>query len=339
MTPATGKTKVLYIGGYSRSGSTLLLRLLGEQPGFAAVGELFDVWERSYIQNQLCGCGLGFRECDFWIQVTAEAFGCKPDEVPAGRLNQTRSRIQGHSRIPALWLPRFRSPRYRRELSDYAALLEQMYASVRNVTDSEVVVDSSKVPQYAWVLAEAEGIELHMVHLVRDSRATAFSWQRQRVRPEITTSRTYMDRHSVVRSASEWNAFNYLLRSRRNAYASYTLIKYEDLVADPSGELQRVIDALGGGIVSVSQGNDEQVSLKPSHTAAGNPGRFETGEVRISLDSEWIQAMPGASRQIVTALTAPSLARYHYPLLLRRAARTGTLAESRQALFSMRQSR
>jgi len=339
MTRAAGKTKVLYIGGYSRSGSTLLLRLLGEQRGFAAVGELFDVWERSYIQDQLCGCGLGFRECDFWIQVTAGAFGCKPDEVPAEELNQIRSRVQGHGRIPALWLPRFRSPGHQRELSDYAALLERMYASVRNVTDSEVVVDSSKVPQYAWVLSEAEGIELHMVHLVRDSRATAFSWQRQRLRPEITTSRTYMDRHPVVRSALEWNAFNYLLRSRRNAYASYTLIKYEDLVADPNGELQRVIDALGGGIVSISQGNDEQVSLKPSHTAAGNPGRFETGEVTISLDSEWMHAMRGASRLIVTALTAPSLVRYHYPLLLRRAARTGTLAGSRQAPLTMRQSR
>jgi hypothetical protein len=325
MTRATGKTKVLYIGGYSRSGSTLLLRLLGEQPGFSAIGELFDVWDRSYIQDQLCGCGLGFRECGFWIQVTAEAFGCKPDELPAGQLNQTRSRVQGHSRIPALWLPRFRPPRYQRELSDYAALLERIYASVRNITDSEVVMDSSKVPQYAWVLAEAEGIELHMVHLVRDSRATAFSWQRQRLRPEITTSRTYMDRHPVVRSALEWDAFNYLLRSRQNTYASYTLIKYEDLVADPRGELQKVIDALGGGIVSVSQGNDEQISLKPSHTAAGNPGRFEIGDIRISLDSEWMHAMRGASRLAVTALTAPSLARYHYPLLSRRTARTGAL--------------
>lgn len=325
MTLAAGKTKVLYIGGYSRSGSTLLLRLLGEQPGFAAVGELFEVWERSYIQDQLCGCGRGFRECDFWIQVTAEAFGCKPDEVPAGRLNQIRSRVQGHSRIPALWLPRFRSPGYQRELNDYAALLERMYAAVRDVTDSNVVVDSSKIPQYAWVLAEAEGIELHMVHLVRDSRATAFSWQRQRVRPEITASRTYMDRHRVARSALEWDVFNYLLRSRRNSYASYTLIKYEDLVADPNGELQRVLDALGGGIVSVSQGKDEPISLRSSHTAAGNPGRFEIGEVKISLDSEWMHAMRGASRLIVTGLTAPSLARYHYPLLLRRAARTGAL--------------
>ena len=75
--------KILYIGGYSRSGTTLLLRLLGELPGMVAVGELFDVWDRSYRQNQLCGCGTAFHECDFWREVTLKAFGCEPADLPA----------------------------------------------------------------------------------------------------------------------------------------------------------------------------------------------------------------------------------------------------------------
>ncbi|HEV2474304.1 MAG TPA: hypothetical protein VGS41_16625, partial [Chthonomonadales bacterium] len=178
--------KILYIGGYSRSGSTLLLRLLGEQPGVVAVGELFDVWERSFSENQLCGCGKGFRQCDFWTRVTVEAFRCQPDEVPAARFSLTRSRVQVYRRIPALWQRWLRSAAYQRELGDYAAVLEDLYVAVQKVSGSEIIVDSSKVPQYAWVLAEARGIELHMVHLVRDSRATAFSWQRHRIRPEIT---------------------------------------------------------------------------------------------------------------------------------------------------------
>jgi hypothetical protein len=313
-----GKTTVLYIGGYSRSGSTLLLRLLGEHRGFVAVGELFDVWERSYIQNQLCGCGRSFRECEFWTDVTVEAFGCKPSEVCASELNQIRSQVQGHNRIPMLWRPELRSPGYQRRLRDYAAVLDRVYAAMRNVAGSTVIVDSSKVPQYAWVLAEAKGIELHVVHLVRDSRATAFSWQRRRLRPEITSRRAYMDRHSVVRSASEWNVFNYLLHSRRKAYASYTVIRYEDLVADHHGELKRIISAIGGGIQLEEQTDGASVNLGLSHTASGNPGRFMVGEVRISNDTEWMHAMPAASRLIVTGLTAPSLARYHYPLLIRR---------------------
>lgn len=318
------KTKILYIGGYSRSGSTLLLRLLAEQPHVVAVGELFDVWERSYTQNQLCGCGQSFRECEFWIQVTAEAFGCKPDDVPATQLNQARARVQGHSRLPVLWLPYLRWPKYRKEFREYGLLLRRMYEGIQAVARSDVIIDSSKVPQFAWILAETEGIELHMVHLIRDSRATAFSWQRQRLRPEIISKRTYMDRHSFARSATEWNMFNFLLRSRSNSYASYTVIKYEDLVTNPHRELQKVRKALGAlDEVGQSVGSqaDGSVSLRVSHTASGNPGRFQTGEVAISLDSEWMSAMPRLARLIVTALTAPSLARYHYPLLVRRAAK------------------
>jgi hypothetical protein len=319
MTGAAGKTTVLYIGGYSRSGSTLLLRLLGEHRGFVAVGELFDVWERSYIQNQLCGCGKSFRECDFWTDVTVEAFGCKPGEVPASELNQIRSEVQGHNRIPMLWRPELRSPGYQRKLRDYAAVLDRVYAAMGNVADSTVIVDSSKVPQYAWVLAEAEGIELHVVHLVRDSRATAFSWQRQRLRPEITSRRTYMDKHSVVRSATEWNIFNYLLHSRRKAYASYTVIRYEDLVTDHHSEIKKIISAVCGENHLAEEPDGASVNLGTSHTASGNPGRFLVGETKISVDAEWMHAMPTASRLIVTGLTAPSLARYHYPLLVGRA--------------------
>lgn len=310
----TDRVKVLYIGGYSRSGSTLLLRLLGEQPNVVAVGELFDVWDRSYSQNQLCGCGSGFCQCAFWTQVTVEAFGCQPDKVPAARLNQRRSRVQGYRRIPALWQRGLRSPSYRRELRAYAAVLQNMYVAVRKVSGSQIIVDSSKVPQYAWVLAEAEGIELHVIHLVRDSRATAFSWQRQKIRPEITARRTYMDRHSMVRSAVEWNAFNYLLRSRRRTYASYTVIKYEDLVADPRGELQKVFGAIGRGSVPLAVEAPDSISLGLSHTASGNPARFKIGEVGISLDAEWMHAMRGSHRRLVTAFTAPGLVRYGYPV-------------------------
>lgn len=314
----SGKTKVLYIGGYSRSGSTLLLRLLGELPGFIAVGELFDIWERSYIENQLCGCGKGFNQCEFWSEVTAKVFGCKPEDVPATRLNKQRSEVQGYKRIPALWLPAFRSRKYRHELHDYAALLQRLYEAVNSVAGSHIIVDSSKVPQYAWILAEAAGIELHMVHLIRDSRATAFSWQRQRVRPEVTSRKAYMDRHSIARSAIEWNLFNYLVRSRSRRYASYTVMRYEDLVGNCAVELQRVADAMGEALPHLQDQYGPSLTLGFSHTASGNPSRFEGGEIRLSRDEEWINAMRGRARLVVTVLTALGLARYGYPLLARR---------------------
>ena len=62
-------TGVLFIVGASRSGSTLLERLLNELPGVMSVGELQRVWRRGFVENQLCSCGQPFHDCPFWGEV------------------------------------------------------------------------------------------------------------------------------------------------------------------------------------------------------------------------------------------------------------------------------
>jgi len=83
------RARIVFIGGYARTGSTLLDRLLGEIDGFASFGELRHVWRRCFIDNQLCGCGRPFRECPFWTAAVDEAFGgfggVDPEAVDAAR--------------------------------------------------------------------------------------------------------------------------------------------------------------------------------------------------------------------------------------------------------------
>lgn len=305
--------RLIYIGGYSRSGSTLLLRLLGEVPELHAVGELFDLWQRSYIENQLCGCGELFRDCEFWREVTRRAFGANPEEIDSQHLQAMRARVQGHIHIPQLWAPKLRSPRYREQLRDYVGKLSQVYQAIQTVSGAKYIVDSSKIPQFAWLLAEMPETEVHLVHLVRDSRATAYSWQRRRLRPEISWKVQHMDRHSLTRSALEWDLFNLMLRSRRRALASYTLLRYEDLVRDPGYQLERIAASIGenwsGPADLIAQG---KLNLRVSHTASGNPARFKTGETEVRPDDEWIRSMRSSKKALVSALTVGGLARYGY---------------------------
>jgi hypothetical protein len=67
--------KVAFIGGWGRSGSTLLASMLGEVPRMTPVGELRYIWERGLHDDELCGCGERFGECPFWQAVGREAFG------------------------------------------------------------------------------------------------------------------------------------------------------------------------------------------------------------------------------------------------------------------------
>jgi hypothetical protein len=307
-------TRVLYIGGYGRSGTTLLLRLLGEMPGVVAVGELFDIWDRSYRQNQLCGCGVAFHDCPFWTDVTREAFGCLPADLPAERYQALSQQARGTASVVRLWLPFLRSRRYRRRLTAYARVLDRLYGAIGDVSRARFIVDSSKEPHQAWVLREAPGIELHVVHQVRDSRAVAFSWRRHKVRPEIHWRAQEMDRHTVARSAIEWDIHNFLVSTRRSSLASYILVRYEDLVARPDIVLTTIARAIGetwdvGKLVGA-----HDLTLRPSHTASGNPSRFSVGSVSIRTDDEWIDNMRREDRILSTAITAPGLLRYGYPL-------------------------
>lgn len=305
--------RVIYIGGYSRSGSTLLLRMLGEVPGLIAVGELFDLWQRSYVENQLCGCGEVFRDCSFWTEVTTNAFGSRPEEIPSESLQALRAKVQGTLHIPQLWIPQLRNRGYKSRLDEYVGVLSLLYQAINKVSNAKYIVDSSKVPQFAWLLGEMPDTELHMIHLVRDSRATAYSWQRRRLRPEIAWKVQHMDRHSLLRSALEWDLFNLMLRSRRHSLASYTLVRYEDLVRDPAHQLERIAASIGEDWSTPAEvAANGTLNLHVSHTASGNPSRFKSGETAVRPDNEWVRSMRADKKALVSVLTVGGLARYGY---------------------------
>jgi hypothetical protein len=309
------KIKVLYIGGYSRSGSTLLLRVMAEAHGVVAVGELVNIWSRAFEGNQLCGCGQPFRRCPFWSEVSHAAFGITSDEVPAKDLGRLQREVHEYPGYLKLWLPTLRTASYQRALDEYSGIIGSLYRAIAEVSGSRLIIDSSKLPQFARMLSEVPSIELHLVHLVRDSRGTAFSWRRPKVRTEIHWSRQEMKRYSVVRSAAEWDAYNILLSLDRNRPQSYALLRYEDLVRAPGKTLAILAENAGEhAIASELCLTRDEVALNISHTVSGNPSRFISGITQITSDEEWQNSMPPAERLITTAMTAPLLYRYGYPI-------------------------
>lgn len=308
-------TKVLYIGGYSRSGSTLLLRVMAEAPGVVAVGELVNIWSRGYVDNQLCGCGEPFLQCPFWNDVSREAFGRASDDVPAHDVLRLQRRVHEFPGYLALWIPPLRRGGYRAALSEYCGVLTSLYRAIASVSGCPLVVDSSKLPQYARLLSEVPDLDLHVVHLVRDSRGSAFSWTRPKVRTEIHWSRQEMERYSVVRSSAEWDAYNVLLSIDHNRPNSYMVMRYEDLVAQPGERLAVLAEHIGEpDIATQLRTTRHEVALAVSHTVSGNPSRFVSGETRISDDDEWRRAMPRRQKAAVTTMTAPLLLRYGYQI-------------------------
>lgn len=310
---STNAIPVLFIAGAGRSGSTLLDRVIGTHEGFCSMGELYFIWERSFGQNQLCGCGLPFHECSFWEEVSRKAFGVSTDGVDDTTAIRLKEYI-GWKRY-LRWLALSRShARYQSALLTYGGLLERLYGGILSASGARVIVDSSKDPVHGLILAQMPGFELHVVHLVRDPRAVAFSWRRSRRRPEIHWEAQDMPRESILTSAIRWSGQNALAELLGRSAQSYSRLRYEDFVAAPSAALADIFAPYEWTGDTRDPTENMAVELEPTHTVSGNPMRFKHGEVKLKIDSEWLSAMTPYDRRSVTAITWPFLLRYGYPI-------------------------
>ena len=305
------RPRILYIAGAGRSGSTLLAMLLGGLPGCTAVGELRHIWERGVLANRLCGCGEPFHDCPFWSAVGGEAFGGW-DAVDAERQAARVWRV-GRQRHFPLVAAGAGSARFRAEHEAYAELQARVYRAVAAVSQDAAIVDSSKSPVYALTL-RAAGLDVDVLHLVRDSRAVAYSWTRSRAM-EDTASPEYMPTFGPAWSSLTWMSNNLAVDAVRGRGLRPRVVRYERLVQAPARELER---ALGDGLPAAARaaleagGDAGEFTVGVQHTVAGNPVRMRSGPLRLRVDDAWRAAMPAGDRRLVTLLTFPLLARYGY---------------------------
>jgi Sulfotransferase family len=304
--------RVLFIGGLGRSGSTLLDRMLGQFDGVWSVGELVHLWQRGLKENNLCGCGRRFRDCHFWRRVGEEAFGgwdaVDVDEVLALKQAVDRNRYLPLMCLPPLWPP------YRARLRRYLDLLDRLYRAVRQVAGAPLLVDASKHASHAFLLRGMPGLDLRLVHLVRDSRGVAFSWGKLKRRLEVVDAAALMATTTPLRMSARYLGYNSLFHLLRRLGVPTLLLRYESLVRRPAAELHRVLDHAGRPAADGELGfvGDGWVELGTSHALAGNPMRFERGRVPLRLDEEWRGKMRRRHRLLTGGSTWPLLLRYGY---------------------------
>jgi hypothetical protein len=311
---ANDKIKVLYIAGWSRSGSTILGNILGQIDGFFHVGELRYIWERGFIENWLCGCGVRFSDCEMWKAILKGAFG-GADHIDADEMlhlckSGTRTR-----HIPLMLMPGGKSLLAAR-LSRYLANLEKLYRGIQSVTGARVIVDSSKSPIYGRVLSLIPAIDLYVVHLIRDPRGTTYSILRRTALPD--TVQRMGQGATPTKAAVNWTVYN-LAAELFQMYepAKYMRIRYEDLVQSPHQTVAGIFNLMADTTTCIESVMGQVVYIDAQHSVSGNPSRFQVGNVELRLDDEWRVKMKQRHKFLVIASTWPLLIRYGY--LARRA--------------------
>lgn len=320
--PPTEGVTVLYIAGWGRSGTTVLDTILGAHRGIFSGGELHYLWERGFVEGRKCGCGRPLAECALWNQVLHSAFGGSPPEPE--RMVELQRQLVRVRHTGGLISRRLRDAD--RELQEYLDVLARLYPAIAEVSGSAVVVDSSKRPSDAAMLAGVPGVRPYLLHLVRDPRAVAFSWRRpkeQLDRPAPATLR----RHGVLDSTVSWTTWNVGTEALRRSYppGHYLRMRYEDFAAAPLESVRRILSMIGVDERDSPFTGDRTIELPGNHTASGNPNRFRTGETTIRTDDAWRRDQRRVDRWVATSVALPLLRRYGYSVSGRpRAARSAS---------------
>jgi hypothetical protein len=199
----------------------------------------------------------------------------------------------------------------RAELARYGELNRALYQGLAEACGGRLLVEGSKIPTRLRWLLRMPGLRVSVIHLVRDPRATAFSWMNPKYNPG---RKRLMSRQSPWRASVAWLLRNTLVHLL-SPWCRVVRLRYEDLVAAPQEEVQRVLHELrpgGPGPGAGPQGG--RVQLGVSHTISGNPMRFSSGETVIRRDRRFEEQMPALQYWLTTVLTLPWVLYYGYPV-------------------------
>lgn len=289
MTLDQNDTRLVYVTGNGRSGSTLLDMILGAHPLATSLGEIsnFDRYVRS---NAACTCGEPMRACAFWssfLDQLCETIDSSYEDLykdfPTDFRRPQNDRLHNRARhflsiVASIALPpnalAKTIPNIAPNLYQKARNVLMLYDLIGRVSEKPFVIDSSKSPHRMKILYAMRPEATKIIYLTRDGRGTIWS---------------YMQRGGYSGAGVEEATRTWV---RGNRYALFNLktlppsswihIRYEQLCREPRETLERVCNFLGLAF------DAKMLCFRATHhhNIQGNSMRLES-EDRITEDLKW----------------------------------------------------
>ena len=302
--------RVLYIAGSGRSGSTILDTVLGNHPDVESVGEACHVATEAWLSHDgYCACGKPGRECPFWTEVHRQ-WSRRVGTVDMAGYVKTMRAIESCLRPSAV---QGQMAAHYSQYLDYARLTVGLLAAIRDVSGSEIVVDSSKTASRASVLSMIEGVDFRMIHIVRDCRGVAWS-RKKRFRKDKRAGVAKDDQgNRVSHSALVWMRANLIVSQlRRHLPPERSIrLRYEDLVVQPDVELRRIGSLIELDLSDLATAVVGGQPMTVGHTIAGNRMRM-SGAVQLRPDLEWVEKLAWREQATCWSLAGWLMKAYGY---------------------------
>lgn len=269
--------KVIYILGAGHSGSTLLDLMLGSHSSIESLGEIknFSAYmgsgSRLSDDQKRCTCGVHVRECLYWQ-----------------RMLQALEKTMGTSRISL----------EEKDPAHFGAYNAAVFQAALDMTGKHIICESSKNYSRLKRLLKSRRFDMLVVHLVRDSRAVAYSYVKRGQSP--------------LKVAYNWQMVNLFERVRLGIVgdrAKYILVRYEDLVEASQAVLSQILERVG---LSFEQGQLRYWEM-PQHNLGGNSMRHRK-PAGVEKDIQYLSDLTPGQWRLCTLVSALGLKAFGYAL-------------------------
>ena len=268
--------KIIYIAGYSRSGSTILDILLGSQTNIFGTGELFYLFEDWLTGTRTCTCGAVYKDCSFWKDLEL------PQDISLQQAKAIVENVENRKYISALTSGKI-APDI---IEKYALIQTALYDYIFKTSGKSIVVDSSKTSRDMagrfYALHTYANFDVYVIHLVKNGLSVVESYVKKG-RNWALEGYGKNDRFAAARSSVGWLLGNAIAQNLGTKMPEnrYLQIKYEDLITQPENVLQKIGAFVDTDLSEVITMIKNEVPFQPEHNVGGNRLRLEK-EIRFS---------------------------------------------------------
>ncbi len=264
------KKKIIYIAGYSRSGSTILDIMLGSHKNIFGTGELFYLFEDWLTGTRACTCGEIYETCSFWKDLKL------PNAISLQQAKEIVSDVENRKFISALQHKKISLDR----IEKYALIQSALYNYIYKTSGKNIVIDSSKssgdMAGRFYALHQYTDFEVYVIHLLKNGLSVVESFVKKG-RNWALEGYAKNDRFLAARSSLGWFLANSITQNlgMKMPANRFIQIKYEDLTKHPESTLQTIGNFIEEDLSEVIDLIKKQSPFHPQHNVGGNRLRLE----------------------------------------------------------------
>ncbi len=200
-----------------------------------------------------------------------------------------------------------------KQLAPYVLHTKRLFNAMLSCSGKQIIVDSSKLPGRAMALAQIPGVDMRVIHVVRDGRGVAWSLLKAYDRDVKSGLQKAIKPKPVFRTALRWSIVNLAVEylSRKLGPQKVMRVRYEDFASNPAATMQQIGAFLELDLSQIGLSLQNGEAIEPGHQVAGSRLRMNAS-IALTKDESWRTRMPAGQQLSFQRLGGWMLRRYGY---------------------------